>query len=424
MKRSKYSYYENAIQLRLNDGLSVSGIAKDICSGDESLVYNSLRCHINDGIKNGKYTAVSVETSTGNDTVGDDYKEPHAFGQAFTDYCSRMQINPENVESAKAINHLAGGQEFNIVLKSAVSETDGIDFDALIKKHAKRMKAIKKPLFQNEQHNQGAQIGFINLNDLHLGMNPNEGGTGLAGSWDTEDYQLAIHKAVKGMADVDYSEIHLNIIGDIIDGQDKKTTRGKTGESGHVLPQNKTNLEQFEAGTEFITHLVIAIKNRFEDAKVFVHALSNSNHGGDMEHFMLRLAQTNVLYLAGVNMTIERKSMMVYPVGGKEIVLIHGKDEKYDKRGMPFELNGEQMHDTHDLMVVNGCKMPNPIMFRADLHQAKVSYLRKFVDVLCPAWCPSSQYAQHNYANYGRGSAMCAVYNVSTQQLVTYVIQF
>ena len=82
MKRSKYSYYENAIQLRLNDGLSVSGIAKDICSGDESLVYNSLRCHINDGIKNGKYTAVSVETSTGNDTVGDDYKEPHAFGQA------------------------------------------------------------------------------------------------------------------------------------------------------------------------------------------------------------------------------------------------------------------------------------------------------------------------------------------------------
>ena len=432
MKRSKYSYYENAIQLCLNDGMSAGGIAKDLCSGDEDLVYNPLRCHINEGIKSGRYTTTTSDTDsdTDSDTTGDDYKQPHAFGQAFTDYCSRMQINPENVESAKAINHLAGGQEFNIVLKSAVSETDGIDFDEIIEAHAERLKGINWGLPHVPKLG-GDNVGFINLNDLHLGMNPNEGGTGLSGEWLDADYKKAIDDGVGHMLGLNYSQIHVNIIGDILDGQDKKTTRGKTGESGHTLPQNKTNIEQFEDGALFITHLVSAIRNRFKGVEIIVHALSNSNHGGDMEYFCLRIAQTNLLYMFNIRMDIERKATMNYKIkldgergAFKDVVLMHGKDEKYQRRGLPYEIGGELMHDLSDLMKANGADNPKPLLFRADLHQAKVSHLRKFTDILCPAWCPSSQYAQANYFNYERGSVMCASIDIKTQQLITYVTQF
>ena len=234
----------------------------------------------------------------------------------------------------------------------------------------------------------------INLSDVHIGMdnstvrdiyqwNKKNLFSRLLQCFSEIDKQIKIHNPIK---------VKLNFLGDITDGQDGFTTRGRKA-GGHKLPQNMSNKEMLCTGIEFVNELIKFV-NQYVTF-IDVCYVANSNHGG-----IIDFAIGNTLELMYVKHdTIEFRNLTnsynYIPGSDLGILYTHGYDEETMSRygKLPQTLNHK-----HILKIERKIDLGKKnILLRGDLHRHQVKNYENFEDIMIPAFSPNSAYIAGNF---------------------------
>lgn len=239
------------------------------------------------------------------------------------------------------------------------------------------------------------KIQVLKVSDAHVGMAAEDNIFDLG--WNTgllfERSDVLLTKV-----DPDASEIVLIFGGDIADGQNGYTTRG-----GHKLPQNMKSREQLTWSKDWVLYLLDGITSQ-TSAKVRVIFVANSNHGGGVLYFAtgsIVAAVAPYRYDGQVEFLIQEAFIESHEVGGFSILVTHGYDEQYMKRGWPRFLQKAQMDFIETFIRYRGVK--NPVLVRGDQHQYHSIPYPNFHDLMVPAFSNPSSWVSMNFAAIYKG---------------------
>lgn len=241
----------------------------------------------------------------------------------------------------------------------------------------------------------------IYMSDEHLGCDTSSGMYSfIYGPEEMKRRHLDILASVGKQAWIfgDLAEINIVNLGDSIDGQDKRTTRG-----GHELQQNLTNREVF---TEFLKIQKLFIDSLVEmdvAAKIKWQGVANSNHGGDMEFFAFTALQEYIkVRYPDIEIVIHKGFLNLYEYDENHVfVYTHGKDEKFRLRALPLNLSDKDINFINEFIdyhqtTIKGRKVH---VIKGDLHQSASFQAKKFRYRNCGSLLGSSAWIQHNFGN-------------------------
>lgn len=311
---------------------------------------------------------------------------------AFKQYCIEEGIDITKVKSAKYVNH-AGQQKFNVVLDF---NNTPIDFDKFREDILSDVtpEEIKLPKKENELalHLYGS--------DFHIGADVS------SNSIYSNDYSFDVVESrliqVRRLAALKYSQfgvfdtLVIFDLGDMLDGQNAKTTRG-----GHLLPQNMNNQEQFDSSILlYKKHISSIVKSGFAENYVF-YATCNDNHSGDFSYYALRaIAEWCAAKFPQVKVVIQTKFIDVYEYGEHSFMVTHGKDKLFMKYGMPKYL--DKKTEIYIKEYIENHKLEGNLHFiKGDLHQDCVDFCNLFRYRNCLSLFGSSEWI-HTNIGYGR----------------------
>jgi hypothetical protein len=298
------------------------------------------------------------------------YSDDVTKTDAFKEYCYREGLDISKVKSAKYVNH-DGQQKFNVVLD--YNETFEFDWDKFVQSMSKDITVDLTPT----RKAQNKKALHLYQSDMHVG------------AWVEEDsiyeneYSLDVVNSrlasVRALAYKKHDEygvfdtLALFDLGDMLDGFNGNTTRG-----GHKLPQNMTNMQQFDSAiSAYKTHISELVASGISEKMVF-HATCNDNHAGDFSYFALRaLAEWAKVKFPQVTVNIQTKFLDTYTYGDHTFILTHGKDKVHMKHGMPKYLDKKTeiyIKDFIDQKEISG----NIHVIKGDLHQDCVDFCNRF----------------------------------------------
>ena len=217
----------------------------------------------------------------------------------------------------------------------------------------------------------------------------------------------------------EYEEVHIISLGDQLNGWNSQTTRG-----GHEV-KSKSNTEQFD---EYVAARMKFYDNLFESGiseNYFVHDIENSNHSGLGMSYMANKALG--IYLDAKYPWVFRESVTDMIGGfqyGKHVVIFgHGKDEKFQIRPMPANLNDKTDLYLYDYLQNKGYSpyKDSVTFYKGDLHQHGIQNGKfgRYVNVQSIAG--NSDYGDANFGNT-KGGALLEIlqkesYRISSQPI-------
>ena len=318
------------------------------------------------------------------------------------EYCTKYHIPFDKVTSVKFVNH-NGQAAWNAVCDlTKISETHLNEyFDKLKVAISSDISAAELP--QAEANDQS--YWFL-LSDKHVGAKTND--TAMFGNYyDIEVFRQRMLSTLDDYIDEAaqrgrFDKVFICDLGDSLDGWDQSTTRPG---SKHVLPQNSTNRESFDAYVrvtiEFMESLIaLDLANEYE-----IVAITNDNHSSDFGYICNRAVEVylNVKY-PQVKTRILSKFIEHVTYGEHTVMLCHGKDAEHMRNGLP--LNIDQKTEAFINSYIDMYKLTGTLHFiKGDLHQASTNYVRKFRYRNVLSLYGSSDWAQ---TNFGPSLAGCS----------------
>lgn len=201
-------------------------------------------------------------------------------------------------------------------------------------------------------------------------------------------------------------------LGDMLDGLNGNTTRG-----GHKLPQNMSNMEQFEAAIMlYKTHIASLVTMGIAENYVF-YATCNDNHSGNFSYFALRaLAEWCNFAYPEVSVHIQTKFIDVYEYGSHTFIISHGKDIEFMKHGMPKYLDKKTEVYIKDYIHHNNIN-GNTHFIKGDLHQDCVDFCNRFRYRNVLSLFGASEWIFTNYG-YSRAGISYDIVNMNTKDVM------
>ena len=365
--KSKWSYLDNKILelYREDETLGYTKAAKQLLGeGADYGDVDKLRTYIR--------RQVSKDTVVVNNSHTDDstYSEGLIETDAFAEYCKKEGIDISKVKSVKYINH-AGQQKFNVVLDYNSQPFDWDEFKSAITEE------VTPQVLKNQSKKDNELSLHLYHSDMHIGAEVS------SNSLYTNNYSLdvvfdrlqqvrnMVHQKVDTFGVMD--TLVMFDLGDMLDGQDGKTTRG-----GHHLPQNMNNREQFEGAIQAYKEHISSLVNSGVAEKFVFYATSNDNHSGNFSYYALRaIAEWCRAKYPQVRVTIQTKFIDVYEYGRHSFMISHGKDEQFMKHGMPKYLDKKTEIYIKDY--IEHYNLEGYLHFiKGDLHQDCIDFCNKF----------------------------------------------
>jgi hypothetical protein len=218
-------------------------------------------------------------------------------------------------------------------------------------------------------YNEPASLN-IYLSDEHIGACPQDGL--YESAYNEQVLWNRLYRILQEIEDLyaifgTFKHITVFNMGDSIDGFNGQTTRG-----GHQLPQNLSNQEMLE--THFRVHknfLSILIDKGLGEI-ISYHALSNTNHGGDIEYACHRLMEVylNAAY-PDVKTSVVTKFMDHFVIGNRCFIVTHGKDKKEMSNGWPLDLTAKIESFVNQYIQLHKLSEYEIFVVKGDLHQSK-----------------------------------------------------
>ena len=314
------------------------------------------------------------------------------------DYCALYNLPLEEIVRYKVVTH-TGVPFYNIEFKPHVLLDDPLDLTAIFEKYTYKRKANKfKP--KNKQ-------GFdrLVLTDIHIGMNPDAEGVSMySNKWNAEDIEESRLRIVQELISRRRSDVLvIEQLGDLLDGYDKKTTRG-----GHELPQNMSNQEQFDSAVSFMVDLVNDTYHYY--SAIRVENVCNDNHAGDFGYMACQAVKLILeAKYENVKVTNHKSFLSHYSVLNSLSVISHGKDKVHNKFGFKPQLDTKQIEKIDQYIKYHGLYRYKHIRFaKGDSHQAMFddTTSNDFTYNNYPSLAPASEWVQSNFKNSKRGFAI------------------
>lgn len=168
------------------------------------------------------------------------------------------------------------------------------------------------------------------------------------------------HSKTYGM----FKHLIIGNLGDSIDGLNGLTTRG-----GHILPQNMDIKEVFNTYISYHAGFLTALLNANVCENLYYVAVSDTNHGGDIEYICHKSLQYMMMNTP-VKFDIMTNFMEHFIIGNNCFIFTHGKDKTDRKRNMPLVLNDNVENFIKQYIDINGLSAYNISVIKGDLHQS------------------------------------------------------
>jgi len=311
----------------------------------------------------------------------------------FSQHLEKLGLKEEDVKSVKFWQTQGGDIRYSIVTKN-----DGLELPSLEDVTKELVTKIEPTQLPKVKETTG-DILVVFLSDKHIGAltkpeamydNP----------YNEEELQNRLIKVVSEIANTytnrsefAFEEIVLIDLGDALDGYNAQTTRG-----GHTLPQNMTNKEAFEVFIRLHKAFYNALFLSGFAKSYSVYHVSNSNHGGEFEHFATRCLQ-EYLTCSYPEVKFELLDKFITPISisNHTYLLSHGKDTEDMKQGLPLCLDAKTENYIKDYVLEKGISTKNLHFVKGDLHQAGTQWGKHFRYRNVPSMYGSSKWIMTNF---------------------------
>ena len=346
-------------------------------------------------------TEITTETKT------NEYKEKFVLsawnkqtGQMMdiNTYCNHYALPRADISSYKLVSH-TGTPYYNIAFKENDAEiVKDFDFDSIIKKYIQPITQKKRPSFKSTK-----DFDTLTITDVHIGMDTDsDNNTMYKKEWNKVELMksadIIISETIK---EQESNILYVDDLGDLLDGFNGVTTRG-----GHLLPQNMTNEECFDAGLEFKMKILYGLIDHYD--KIHFNNICNDNHSGAFGYCVNKgFKQVAEIQFKKVSVTNHRKFINHYYIDRFCFVISHGKDDKNLKFGFKPELDLKAAEKIDQYCKQNNIyKKSDQVIFKkGDSHQALFDMCSSddFFYFNYPALSPSSNWVKNNFKLGRRG---------------------
>lgn len=241
------------------------------------------------------------------------------------------------------------------------------------------------------------------VSDMHVGLEPNPGGTSLfAYEYNEAIFKQNLDKVFNSLCkEYDnhgrFDILVIDDLGDGLDGWNGHTTRG-----GHPLDQNMSNEEMFRV---FVEGKLALIENCIRAGianEVIVRNVANDNHSGSFAS----IANMTIQMLLGrtysdkdVKFHILNRFMEHFQYGDHTFILTHGKDAKHMFKGLPYNLNDKAVSFINDYIDHYNINTKYIHVEKGDLHRIGYDRTKKFDYRNYMTFAPPSAWVSHNFGD-------------------------
>lgn len=321
------------------------------------------------------------------------------FMMDIDEYCNHYKLPRKDISSYKLVSH-TGTPFYNIVFKENISEeVADFNFEEIIKKHIKRIEVKGTPKIWGGEDD----FDILTYTDVHIGMDSDsDNNTMYQKEWNKSELMKSADIIVsETIKEQESNTLYVDDLGDLLDGFNGVTTRG-----GHLLPQNMTNEECFDAGLEFKMKIVQGLVGHYD--KIHFNNICNDNHSGAFGYFVNKaFKEIAELQFENVTVTNHRKFINHYYVNKICFLISHGKDDKSLKFGFKPHLDFKGSEKIDQYCKQNGIyKKADLVIFKkGDSHQALFDMCTSddFYYYNYPALSPSSNWIKNNFKLGRRG---------------------
>jgi len=326
---------------------------------------------------------------------------------------------PDNFEVIKISTSKTTGQQW---IQYAPKKEDNaevvksFDFKSIIEKY------IKPIVSKKEVKKYGSKdFETLTITDVHIGMNTDaDNNTMYVKEWNKKELFKTAEKVIKTTLKLqDSNVLYVDDLGDLLDGFNSVTTRG-----GHLLPQNMTNEQCFDAALEFKMKILYGLINHYDE--IHFNNICNDNHSGAFGYFVnSAFKQIAELQFTNVNVINHRKFINHYFVGDICFLISHGKDDKSLKFGFKPQLDLKGSEKIDQYCKQNGIyKKASLVVFKkGDSHQALFDMCTSddFFYFNYPALSPSSNWIKNNFKLGRRGFVNESFKGIENTLKVTFI---
>jgi hypothetical protein len=271
-----------------------------------------------------------------------------------------------------------------------------INYEEILNKVFNSEEKVAETVYKEAQKSNNEYCENIYITDAHVGMDVSY--STYSNFFDKKIYRdrmdtILIDTAERVSQYGKFNTINVDYLGDIFDGQD-----GYTVKRTHKLPQNMSNAEAFEVG--LYTNKVFLERlftSNFAD-NYSIHFVRESNHGGDMDLYLFKALQLWInTKFPNVEVTIAKRVVDHYIIGGHAFIYAHGKDNTDMKNGWPLTIT--PAIETYIDQYIKEYKLYEYFVhvISGDLHQDATTNSKLFRYRKVPALAGSSKWIMSNF---------------------------
>lgn len=241
------------------------------------------------------------------------------------------------------------------------------------------------------------------VSDMHVGLEPNPGGTSLfAYEYNETIFKQNLDKVFNSLCkEYDnhgrFDILVIDDLGDGLDGWNGQTTRG-----GHPLDQNMSNEEMFRV---FVEGKLALIENCIKAGianEVIVRNVANDNHSGSfasIANMTIQMLLNRTYSDKDVKFYILNRFMEHFQYGDHTFILTHGKDAKHMFKGLPYNLNDKAISFINDYIDHYNINTKYIHVEKGDLHRIGYDRTKKFDYRNYMTFAPPSAWVSHNFGD-------------------------
>lgn len=244
----------------------------------------------------------------------------------------------------------------------------------------------------------------VTITDDHVGLNPSPSLTGTLFQYEYSAaiYEESMNKVYNSILKEfkthgTFEVLLIDNLGDQEDGWSGQTTRG-----GHALEQNMSNAEMFDTCVDVKIKLIESLVKAKVANKIIIRSVTNSNHSSDFSLIVNKAIEKiiNKMYSKTIVEVEILQSFMEHRTWGDHTwILTHGKDEKYQFKGLPLILNDKTVNYINDYIDFYEIKSKYIHFEKGDLHQLGYQKVKKFDYRNFMSFAPPSAWQQHNFGD-------------------------
>ncbi len=241
------------------------------------------------------------------------------------------------------------------------------------------------------------------VSDMHVGLEPNPGGTSLFSyEYNETIFKQNLDKVFNSLCKEYDNQGRFDILviddlGDGLDGWSGHTTRG-----GHPLDQNMSNEEMFRV---FVEGKLALIENCIRAGianEVIVRNVANDNHAGSfasIANMTIQMLLDRTYSKKDVKFHILNRFMEHFHYGDHTFILTHGKDAKHMFKGLPYNLNDKAVSFINDYIDHYNINSKYIHVEKGDLHRVGYDRTKKFDYRNYMSFAPPSAWVAHNFGD-------------------------